>query len=265
MGETYDSIGSRVIRHFRHYITGKRHIWLKGDFVDPTIKTSEIGHVGEGHPVSAEGGSSPHPQEISSVPAQTTSSTQGLPGMSTEKAGGEPEEELFIESEQTTEEEMESTEPTKVQKDSGVMNGHVKQEMQTTPSGSIEKIEFSFKTSDVNIPKDEERSDETDLLVFKDDDVIDVRPFIEANRAKHAKDFQQQTFEKYKETRIKINAEVLENGSLDESNMSSSVGNTDNDDIFEEVCNSSSVQKMSSNSTETFLSTRSVYYRSQSS
>ncbi|XP_053391793.1 uncharacterized protein LOC128554549, partial [Mercenaria mercenaria] len=37
MGESYDSIGSRVIRHFRHYINGTSHIWLRGDFIDPTL------------------------------------------------------------------------------------------------------------------------------------------------------------------------------------------------------------------------------------
>ncbi|KAK3603894.1 hypothetical protein CHS0354_042904 [Potamilus streckersoni] len=37
MGESYDSIGSRVIRHFRHYISGRQHIWLRGDYVDPSM------------------------------------------------------------------------------------------------------------------------------------------------------------------------------------------------------------------------------------
>ncbi|XP_013391172.1 uncharacterized protein LOC106159430 [Lingula anatina] len=35
MGETYNSLGSQVIRHFRHYINGNRHIWLKGTRDDP--------------------------------------------------------------------------------------------------------------------------------------------------------------------------------------------------------------------------------------
>ncbi|ESO95047.1 hypothetical protein LOTGIDRAFT_232164 [Lottia gigantea] len=41
MGETYDSIGSRVIRHFRHYISGGRHVWLKGDYYDPSMSPKE--------------------------------------------------------------------------------------------------------------------------------------------------------------------------------------------------------------------------------
>lgn len=34
MGESYDSLGSRVVRHFRHYIDGKHHVWLRGNFCD---------------------------------------------------------------------------------------------------------------------------------------------------------------------------------------------------------------------------------------
>ncbi|XP_041375863.1 uncharacterized protein LOC121388550 [Gigantopelta aegis] len=37
MGESYDSLGSRVFRHFRHYITGSKHVWLKGDYYDPSM------------------------------------------------------------------------------------------------------------------------------------------------------------------------------------------------------------------------------------
>ena len=34
MGENYDSVGSRVVRHFRHYIDGLRHVWLRGNYSD---------------------------------------------------------------------------------------------------------------------------------------------------------------------------------------------------------------------------------------
>ncbi|XP_060079918.1 uncharacterized protein LOC132559324 [Ylistrum balloti] len=37
MGESYDSLGSRVVRHFRHFIDGSRHLWLKGDYCDPDM------------------------------------------------------------------------------------------------------------------------------------------------------------------------------------------------------------------------------------
>ncbi|GFS26995.1 ankyrin repeat and SAM domain-containing protein 1A [Elysia marginata] len=35
MGSNYNSLGSRVVRHFRHVIDGHRHIWLKGNYQDP--------------------------------------------------------------------------------------------------------------------------------------------------------------------------------------------------------------------------------------
>jgi len=31
IADNYDSIGNDVIRNFRHYISSKRHFWLKGD------------------------------------------------------------------------------------------------------------------------------------------------------------------------------------------------------------------------------------------
>lgn len=37
MGESYDSLGSRVVRHFRHFIDGDRHLWLKGNYFDPDM------------------------------------------------------------------------------------------------------------------------------------------------------------------------------------------------------------------------------------
>ncbi|CAL1545198.1 unnamed protein product, partial [Lymnaea stagnalis] len=35
MGSNYDSLGSRVVRHFRHVIDGQHHVWLKGNYKDP--------------------------------------------------------------------------------------------------------------------------------------------------------------------------------------------------------------------------------------
>lgn len=41
MGESYDSLGSRVVRSFRHYIDGTRHVWLKGNYRDPSMDVKE--------------------------------------------------------------------------------------------------------------------------------------------------------------------------------------------------------------------------------
>ncbi|XP_062621475.1 uncharacterized protein LOC134283050 isoform X2 [Saccostrea cucullata] len=38
MGESYDSLGSRVVRHFRHYVDGRHHVWLRGNFCDQDSK-----------------------------------------------------------------------------------------------------------------------------------------------------------------------------------------------------------------------------------
>lgn len=35
MASNYDSLGSRVVRNFRHVIDGNKHIWLKGNYRDP--------------------------------------------------------------------------------------------------------------------------------------------------------------------------------------------------------------------------------------
>lgn len=41
MGESYDSLGSRVVRNFRHFIDGTRHVWLKGTYRDPDMEVRE--------------------------------------------------------------------------------------------------------------------------------------------------------------------------------------------------------------------------------
>lgn len=249
MGESYDSIGSRVIRHFRHYITGNRHIWLKGDYVDPTMPSSQQSHVGESQPISSEALPTTISQDKSSDQSEI-SSLETPPVPSVDKSGVEPEEqELYLGAEQTTEEGMDVTEPAKVQKDSGVINGHVKQ-VPKPPEANVETIEFSFKTNEDDGINDEEKSDETDLLLVKDDDIIDVRPFIEANRAKHAKFFQGQP-DRHLDTKIRIDNRVLANG-IDESSFS----------IIESGVNAAHVPKLQENLEETFLSQRSVYYRS---
>lgn len=38
--EEYNSLGNRVFRHFRHYINGSRHVWLKGDYMDPSMEVT---------------------------------------------------------------------------------------------------------------------------------------------------------------------------------------------------------------------------------
>ncbi|XP_029647267.1 uncharacterized protein LOC115221258 [Octopus sinensis] len=44
ISEEYNSLGNRVFRCFRHYISGSRHIWLKGDYVDPSMQCEPSGN-----------------------------------------------------------------------------------------------------------------------------------------------------------------------------------------------------------------------------
>lgn len=251
MGESYDSIGSRVIRHFRHYITGNRHIWLKGDYKDPTVESSQEIREREGQSVTTEASQATISQETSGERPKTYPEETSLL-LSPKKSGEEPEEqELLAESEQTVEEGMDVTEYAKVQKDSGVINGDVKY-IPKHPEVNVETLKFSFKTSDdgeVNIRKE---GDETDLLLEKDNEIIDVRPFIEANRAKHAKSFQEQPAVKYLETGKRLVQQTLENG-LDELPFSVTMSDR----------GAAHIPKLKENFGETFLSQRSVYYRSQ--
>ena len=253
MGESYDSIGSRVIRHFRHYITGNRHIWLKGDYVDPSMSTTCQRHVEGTQTVSVEtqstSSSQGKPADQPEVPASEPLPVSPYPG----KLGAEPEEqEILVEPEQTAEENMEVTDVAKVQKDSAVLNGRVKSTIEHAAVQRVETIEFAFKTSEDVETNTEEGVDETDLLMEKDDDIIDVRPFIEANRAKHAKLFKGRPEPRLPDTKIKIQNQVVENG-IDES-------------YFPNVETSKStahIPQVQENIGETFLSQRSVYYRSQ--
>lgn len=57
MGESYDSLGSRVVRHFRHYIDGKHHVWLRGNFCDEDSKlcqTAKYQALNDSQSVSCE-------------------------------------------------------------------------------------------------------------------------------------------------------------------------------------------------------------------
>ena len=261
MGESYDSIGSRVIRHFRHYITGNRHIWLKGDYIDSSMLPPSQRHVGPDQTVSVDSlaGSSSQDQsiiqqEVPALPAPLeVSQTQALPvSPIAGKSEAEPEEKRSGEVEETTDESMEVTDEAKVQKDSAILNGRVKPSPGQAALKAVESVEFSFKTSLEVEGTVGEKSDETDLLRVKDDDIIDVRPFIEANRAKHAKGLVDQPGARHFETKIRIDNGALENG-LDVSLIRRDEPKT----------LTAYLPKVQENIGGTFLGQRSVYYRSQ--
>ena len=62
MAEPYESIGNRVMRHFRHVIDSTVHYWLQGNMVLEPIDLSQIaGPSTSGHPGPSTSSPSPSP------------------------------------------------------------------------------------------------------------------------------------------------------------------------------------------------------------
>ncbi|XP_060556254.1 uncharacterized protein LOC132716926 [Ruditapes philippinarum] len=263
MGESYDSIGSRVIRHFRHYINGARHIWLKGDFIDPTlphkthIPEKEITEI----PVP------PADIDASVSPVQET--------MQVEEVGG-PALENSSETERGHDEGIENVSTKEQQFDKGeqVQKDFIKVDIVkeaseckgTTPTiDADKKIEFEFakvegevdeqartETRDVN----EDNVDETDKILCRENEIIDIRPIIAANRKRHASNTGGVEPEegiakinggrllKKKKTALKNDSNVIETIS----------------DHMNGTCH---IDKLGIETFSTVLNQRSVYYRSQ--
>ncbi|WAR11705.1 hypothetical protein MAR_025885 [Mya arenaria] len=190
MGESYDSIGSRVLRHFRHYISGSQHIWLKGDFIDPTLASKEL-----------KPGNNEDKQII--VGDDENISVIG------EKC--EPlVKELAFESKALAPEDLENLGTNELSApeesdDHLVQNDHVKMDkvdkkgLKVHENMGFENKVSEFKFKGINQEKENEiknshsgemdsngHVDETDKLVSGPADVIDVRPIIASNRKRHA-------------------------------------------------------------------------------
>ncbi|KAK3086301.1 hypothetical protein FSP39_016535 [Pinctada imbricata] len=82
MGESYDSIGSRVVRHFRHYIDGIRHVWLRGNYSDKdtylTQKSSNIPALCSQSQSPPESCSNTNKTPSSCIPSSSSSSSSSL-------------------------------------------------------------------------------------------------------------------------------------------------------------------------------------------
>ncbi|KAL4234508.1 hypothetical protein ACF0H5_006151 [Mactra antiquata] len=168
MGESYDSIGSRVIRHFRHYINGSHHIWLKGDFVDPTMNCIEKTFMSD---------------KLKAAKAESSITDN-------EKEADSIVDDISDKIEDSI--EMDKVESL-VQKDSvpKLPNGIDK----LSPSVEINKC--NVPTSDINDTAEdgirdsngqvtENNVDEPDRISVKGGGILDVRPLINANRKRHA-------------------------------------------------------------------------------
>ncbi|WAR11691.1 hypothetical protein MAR_025871 [Mya arenaria] len=173
MGESYDSIGSRVLRHFRHYISGSQHIWLKGDFIDPTLASKEL-----------KPGNNEDKQII--VGDDENISVIG------EKC--EPlVKELAFESKALAPEDLENLGTNELSApeesdDHLVQNDHVKMDKVDKKGlkGINQEKENEMKNSHSGEMDSNGHVDETDKLVSGPADVIDVRPIIASNRKRHA-------------------------------------------------------------------------------
>ena len=190
MGESYDSIGSRVIRHFRHYINGSCHVWLKGDFVDPEISPKSSQMTSSQDSLTSTSSSS---QDRLSEHYMTTPLDHKVPLSSDQSQHSKQPEEKDDETTGSCAEMEESAYDV----DPSLQNDSVKSErtnfievVQTDiimSKNSTHKIDFQFKR--VNFSKESEPEiDETDKVTCDSDDVIDIRPIINANRKRHATD-----------------------------------------------------------------------------
>ena len=65
MAEPYESIGNRVMRHFRHVIDSTVHYWLQGNMVlEPTDLSQIAGPSTSGHPGPSTSSPSPSPGTV---------------------------------------------------------------------------------------------------------------------------------------------------------------------------------------------------------
>ena len=263
MGESYDSIGSRVIRHFRHYINGSRHIWLKGDYIDPTLPHKT--HIPEQEttviPVH------PGEKEVPVSPVQETMQVEDEESIGlekqTEKLSGHEENIQEVSNVDQALDKDSQVQKDFIKVDLSVKADKIKESIKALVTE--EKIEFKFtkgeglvgeqdgiKVEDV----DHDKGDETDKILCKEDEIIDIRPIIAANRKRHASNTGGVEPEegiartnsgpllKKKKSALKGDSNVLETIS----------------DHMNGTCN---LGKIGLETFSTVLNQRSVYYRSQ--
>lgn len=270
MGETYDSIGSRVIRHFRHFISGNRHIWLKGDFIDPTLTPASSVKTEETVQLTVEMETTKSPVQESVLEKEergeeeNEEEEEGVKEMDSldEEGGVLKEQENFIESAIA---DVEEEENVVVQKDHVKFNGNLDQAPvdKVNVNESLELgITFSFsKTAKVSQQKEltditvvnhqnSSSHDETDKLLGSSDEIIDLRPIINANRKRHASNAV--GFERLQnEKRSRKNKLTRKN----ERHKLQKTLKMDDSDVSRELDETKKLR--------TVLNQRSVYYRSQ--
>jgi len=168
MGESYDSIGSRVLRHFRHYISGNQHVWLQGDFRDPTLGCMEIKHGQDMETQDEQTHDEPVTvQTVYSDDHSCVKSTSDVADVQTDSASLKVT--IPIVSEHEARPSLSAVEEFTFEK--GVPS---------VANGTCE-IDHEPDRSEEN-----NRSDETDRIDCGNADVIDIQPMIVSNRKRHA-------------------------------------------------------------------------------
>lgn len=184
MGESYDSIGSRVIRHFRHYISGSSHVWLKGDYHDPTMCSSPEKFPQDNQTVSG----------VQTYVPLPVSSTENLKKASKDHCSATSQ------NVQSSRDEAELDSKSVIQSDFvKIPSRDLTKPLQTNDNHidnkNIKKIDFRFvsvesdvKDTDIQNGENsqETKVDETDKLASESGEIIDVRPMIAEHRKRHA-------------------------------------------------------------------------------
>ncbi|XP_053402375.1 uncharacterized protein LOC128557872 [Mercenaria mercenaria] len=255
MGESYDSIGSRVIRHFRHYINGTSHIWLRGDFIDPTLphktnipETEDI--TTPVHPTQVDTSISPVQETMQVEDVQTP-----IDEKHTEILAG-PEESA----EGISGMEQELDKSSQIQKDFVKVDADIRDQKPEEIITEIlgKKIDFEFAKADGVVrveDNDKDKADETDKILCKEDEIIDIRPIIAANRKRHASNTAGVEPE---EGIVQMNGRLMKKKKKflqSDSNVIETIS-----DHINGACH---IGKSGRETLRTVLNQRSVYYRSQ--
>lgn len=259
MGESYDSIGSRVIRHFRHYISGTHHIWLKGDYIDPTLPHTT--HIRDNEQVTipvqpiAESENSSH-RQYSGHTLDVEMTEAGVPNVSDNKS--DPEENID-EDINDSEKELVVFDPY-VQKDFVKIDGNTSNQIIEEIEGHHgENNDFKFtKEEQVVLQVSEEinkAADEPDKILCKDDEIIDIRPIIAANRKRHVSNT----------TGVDPSEDGIQSNRILTKKNKMSLRNDSNvmETITDSVNGTGYARKTVTENLRTVLNQRSVYYRSQ--
>lgn len=263
MGESYDSIGSRVIRHFRHYICGTNHIWLKGDYIDPTLphkthipdneevkipvqpldeteKCSQLQNSGLTLDVEMPEASVPNVHDNKSDPDQTI--VQDI-------TDAEAEKELVVFDPHV------QTDFVKV--DDNTRNQMI-QEIGEERHGKKNDFKFA-KEEQVDTKVSEEINkdvDEPDKILCKDGEIIDIRPIIAANRKRHVSNTT--GVDPSDEDGMQSNRNLTKKNKMSLRNDSNVM-----ETIADYVNGTGHARKTVNENLRTVLNQRSVYYRSQ--